>query len=142
MAGEKIIINRVMKEQNKAEVFHTSGYAQAQSGAGMGAVGASKVDLAKREAFDQQRKLIQGYRNSKIMQGVRGMQRAQKFVPRTEGGVGALGSDSGERARIGRGDEMMRGGDISRAGERAANGLRGGTPRGGQPIARGGERNR
>ena len=51
MAGEKIIINRVMKEQNKAEVFHTSGYAQAQSGAGIGAVGASKVDLAKREAF-------------------------------------------------------------------------------------------
>ena len=127
-----------MKEQDKSEVFHSSGYARVQSGDSMGAVGASQVDLAKREAFEQQRKLVQGYGNSKIMQGVTGVRQAKKFVPRAEGSSQII--DDG--VRTGRGDAMMRGGEVSRAGEWAASGLRGGTPRGEQLIARGGERNR
>ena len=145
MASDKILIKYAMRNDKKAEMFHTSGYAQVQSGAGLGS-GAGGIDVAKREAFDQQRKMVKGYNNSKLMQGVRGVEHARKFVPRTEGGVGAIAGDgvatSAESARIGRGDEAIRGGQVAVGGERSATGLRGGTPRGQQQIARGGERNR
>ena len=145
MASDKILMKYAMKNDKKEELFHSSGYAQVQSGAGMGS-GASGIDVAKREAFDQQRKMIKGYHNSKLMQGVRGVEHARKFVPRTEGGAGALAGagvgSSADSARIGRGDEAVRGGQVAMDGERSATGMRGGTPRGAGPIARGGERNR
>lgn len=143
MSTDKIIMKYATKNDKKEEVFHSSGYAQAQSGDSVGSGGISGIDVAKREAFEQQRKMIKGYHNSKIMQGVKGLQHAKKFVPRTEGGVGGLG---GNEARIGRGDQAVRearaGQGVAVGGERSAVGMRGGTPRGEQAIARGGERRR
>ena len=143
MANDKILIKYAMKNDKKAEILHSSVYAQAQSGEKIGSA-STGIDMAKRAALDNQRKFVKGYRDSSLMQGVKGTEHAKKFVPRVNQEA------EGEQARIGRGDDAVRtahagGGlnqEIAIGGERNATGMREGTPRGQQAVARGGERNR
>ena len=78
---EKIAIDYVMKHVDKGEVFHSSGYARAQSGGNMGAVAGADASFAARQALEQQRKYIRGYRNSRIMNSFYGVQRAKNYTP-------------------------------------------------------------
>ena len=143
MANDKILLKYAMKNDKKAEILHSSVYAQAQSGEKIGAA-STGVDMATRKALENQRKFVKGYRDSSLMQGVKGAKHAKKFVPRANQGA------AGEQARVGRGDDAVRavhagsgsGQEIAIGGERNATGMRGGTPRGQQAVARGGERNR
>lgn len=90
--------NKVLRDfapkVEKEEVFHTSGYATAQSGTTIGS-GASGIDLAKRQAIESQRKFIRGYNNSRIMSGLYGVRRAITTTPRTAGGTGAVSGTTG-----------------------------------------------
>ena len=128
----------VMKDDKKSEILHSSVYAQAQSGENIGAA-AGGIDVAKRNALEKQRKFVKGYRDSSLMQGVRGVEHAKKFVPREAMG---LGQNKMNPQRIVRQNDAVRGQGIAVGGERSATGMRSGTPRGQQPIARGGYRNR
>ena len=78
---EKIAIDYAMKHVDKGEVIHSSGYAQAQSGGNVGAAAGANASFAARQALEQQRKYIQGYRNSRIMNSFYGVQRAKTYTP-------------------------------------------------------------
>ena len=90
---EKIVIDYANKDLRKEDVFHSSGYAQAQSGDGLGAAGGEGASFAARQAIEEQRKYIQGYRNAKIVNSFYGLQRAKAWKPKSAG--------SGEMASAG-----------------------------------------
>lgn len=75
MLNAKIITRRLMKNDRKEDILHSSGYAKAQSGRGIGAAGTD--DFAARKALDSQRKYIQKYKNSRIMNNYYGPLRAR-----------------------------------------------------------------
>lgn len=81
---EKIVIDYANKNLKKEEVFHSSSYAQAQSGGEFGAAGGEGASFAARRALDEQRKYIQGYRNAKIVNSFYGLQRAKAWKPKSE----------------------------------------------------------
>ena len=91
---EKIAIDYAMKHVDKGEVFHSSGYAQAQSGGNMGTAAGADASFAARQALEQQRKYIQGYRNSRIMNSFYGVQRAKNYTPPSQRGERADGTKS------------------------------------------------
>ena len=86
MARDKILIDYVTKNDRKEEIFHSSGMAQARSGAGMGA--ASTESFSARRALDQNRQIVKGYSDSKIMRGniYKGV-RAKTYNPNASEGV-------------------------------------------------------
>ena len=71
-----------MKGTKKADFLHSSGYAKEQSGDNIGS--ASTATFATRNAIEEQRKFVQEYRNAKILQGIRGYEKAKSYVPRVE----------------------------------------------------------
>lgn len=87
---EKIVIDYANKNLKKEEVFHSSSYAQAQSGGEFGAAGGEGASFAARRALDEQRKYIQGYRNAKIVNSFYGLQLAKAWKPKSE-------TDNGQR---------------------------------------------
>lgn len=108
---EKIVIDYANKDLKKEDVFHSSGYAQAQSGDSLGAAGGEGASFAARQAMEEQRKYIQGYRNAKIVNSFYGLQRAKAWKPKsasgqatgsnrysTEGGRYASEGEGGNRA--------------------------------------------
>ncbi|MBR3172835.1 hypothetical protein IKF21_02930 [Candidatus Saccharibacteria bacterium] len=60
-------LDRLMKEESK-DVVHSSAYAQAQNAEGIGA--ASTQSFATRRAIEQNRKMVRGYRDSKVVNEV------------------------------------------------------------------------
>lgn len=73
-----------MKQTEKADFLHTSGYAKAQSGEGIGAAAASDASFATRRAIEDQRKYVQGYKNSRLLQGLHAYSHAKTYVPPIE----------------------------------------------------------
>ena len=70
-------LHRLMKEESK-DVVHSSAYAQAQNSEGIGA--ASTQSFATRQAIEQSRKMVRGYRDSKVVNEVGGgVVKAVKF---------------------------------------------------------------
>lgn len=55
--------------------MHSSGYARTQSGGNLGAAGAE--DFATRKTLETQRKYVQKYKNSRLMNSYYGPQRAR-----------------------------------------------------------------
>lgn len=96
MVDKLKLTNRLMNVRDKSKVFHTSGYAAAQSGAGFGA--ASTESFSERRAVDENRKFVQRYNNSRILNSAYGVERARKYVPRT-----GAGSAGGATTSAGRG---------------------------------------
>ena len=89
------LIHRVMKVKNKAKVFHSSGYARAQSGENFGATGGSGESFKARQKIEEKRRFVRGYNNAKIMNEAYAFERVRQYVPRTgrcETGTGAAGS--------------------------------------------------
>ena len=66
-------------KSNMEDVAHSSGYAQAQNAGALGAT--STETFAQRRSIDEQRKFVQGYRNSRIIGGATGGMRAKTYNP-------------------------------------------------------------
>lgn len=73
-------LKRMMKNDKQEDIFHSSAFGQAQSGASMGA--ASTSSFQSRRSIDKDRKIVGGYGNSQIMGGAFSSgPRAKKYVP-------------------------------------------------------------
>ena len=70
------LIQRITHDSTK-DVMHSSGYAVAQNENTFGAVGVQSFTM--RQKIEQQRKFAQGYRNSRIAQGVNWMPKAVTY---------------------------------------------------------------
>ena len=70
------LIQRITHDSTK-DVMHSSGYAVAQNENTFGAAGAQSFTM--RQEIEQQRKFAQGYRNSRIAQGVNWMPKAVTY---------------------------------------------------------------
>ena len=92
MFSAKIISNRLMKNDRKADIMHSSGYAKVQNGQGLGVTSAD--DFATRKTLDSQRKYVQKYKNSRIMRNYYGAQRARTVEAQVERGTGRYGATS------------------------------------------------
>lgn len=64
MEVSKLVTDYAIKHEDKSEFLHSSGYAKAQSGENFGA--ASTASFEARKALNEQRKYVQGYKNSQI----------------------------------------------------------------------------
>ena len=71
------LINRVSKTKS-ADVMHSSGYAQVGNSGNFGA--ADSTSFAERRKIEQNRKLVQGYKNARIAAGTNMMPKAQSIA--------------------------------------------------------------
>lgn len=71
-----------LKNTKKADFLHSSGYAKAQNGNKIGA--SDQASFEARQAIENHRKYVRKYHNSKLLQGVRGFEKAKTYVPRVE----------------------------------------------------------
>ena len=93
MANNGALIQRIMKMKVE-DAMHSSGYAVAQNGGNFGAV--DTTTFAERKKIEEQRKFIQGYRNSKIATGIKGMPKAKTYTaPRLSTGFSRSSTISG-----------------------------------------------
>ena len=68
MAQKNPFLKYLIKDK-KEDIFHSSGYAKAQSGSSIGA--ASSESYQVRVNLSQRRRTVQGYNRSEIMAGTR-----------------------------------------------------------------------
>lgn len=98
MIQKNPFLKYVMKDE-KEDVFHSSAYAKAQNGAGIGA--ASTESFQTRVKIDQNRTKVRGYGDSGIMTGVRANgPHAKTYTPpeKNLGNSGGLGGNATNRA--------------------------------------------
>lgn len=98
-----------IKGTKKADILHSSGYAKEQSGDNVGAAGVAS--FAARSAVNEQRKYVREYRNARLLQGIRGLERAKTYVPRVE---------KASNAARGRGSLTQKSSDLSSVPENGA----------------------
>ena len=72
----KILTEHIFKHDKKQDLLHSSGYAQVQNGATMGA--SSAESFTERQKIDENRRFVKGYRNSRIMNEFYGVHRARE----------------------------------------------------------------
>lgn len=94
----KLLTRHIFKHDKKEDMLHSSGYAQVQNGANVGA--ASAESFAARQAINENRRYVQGYKNSRIMNEFYGVQRA-----REKAGYGRYGGRGREQLVSGTRDE-------------------------------------
>ena len=96
MVNDKILRDYVMKNDDKSEIFHTSGYAQAQSGANLGAAGGGDTaSFAKRQALDAERQLVKNYRDTSLMQGAHNKDyKAKVYTGESTRGYGRINGEA------------------------------------------------
>ena len=68
-----------MKNDQKEDIFHSSGYAKAQSGDSFGA--ASSITFDARKRLNDNREHIQGYDKSQIINESHPVARAKTYTP-------------------------------------------------------------
>lgn len=88
MADSGKIIQRITRAQT-SDIIHSSGFASMQNNGGFGT--ASTESFATRRSIDQNRKIVQGYRNSQLARGVNNMPRAKTFTQQQEARKNILG---------------------------------------------------
>ena len=66
---ENLALKYLRKRSNKADFLHTSSFGKAQSGSGIGA--ASSQSFNTRMAINQNRRVVRGYGDSRIVTGTR-----------------------------------------------------------------------
>ena len=87
-------------KDKKEDIFHSTAYAKAQSGAAMGAVSAQ--GFAERQKMEQNRQVIQGYGASRIANSSIGSgPRAKTFTPPAPAGGTPAGAGSSVAVRPG-----------------------------------------
>lgn len=87
-----------MQNNKKSDFFHSSGYGTAQNGSNIG-TSASGFSVKERKEFEERRKYIKKYNNSQIFSDTYSLRHAQSYVPRTEGGAGALMNSNNSTSR-------------------------------------------
>ena len=109
MAIQKNPFLKYLVKDKKEDIFHSSGYAKAQSGASLGA--ASSESFQVRVNINQNRQRVRGYNDSRIMTETRNRDmRAKTFTPPEGdaagggatglGGNAGLGGDAAKRAAM------------------------------------------
>ena len=98
-----------MRVKDKSEVFHSSGYAKAQSGANFGA--ASNESFSARKTIDENRKFVRKYNNARIMNNTYAFERAKRYIPRT-----GKATEESKATSAGGGDSITRGGATGQRG--------------------------
>ena len=91
-SSDKLLLKYAMKNDKKEEIFHSSGYARAQAGANFGAAGGSTESFSERKSIETDRKYIQGYKDSRITNEYRNMQRAKSMA---SSAASAINNNSG-----------------------------------------------
>lgn len=88
VASDKILRDYVMKDQNKAEIFHSSGYGEAQNGEHIG-TSSTGLSMAERKALEEKRQFIAKYNNSGMFsEGFSNRQRSvRKFNTSSNSGI-------------------------------------------------------
>ncbi|MBR5418718.1 hypothetical protein IK110_00480 [Candidatus Saccharibacteria bacterium] len=71
------LIQRFAKTST-SDVQHTSSYAKAQNSTSFGAAGAQSFD--ERQQIELQRKMVQGYKNARVAQGVNRIPKARTYA--------------------------------------------------------------
>ena len=79
MANDKIVRDYAMKDDNKSEIFHSSGIAAAGSGEQIGAGTEGAADLATRQALEAQRQFAGKYRETTLGQSLNPTRRAKVY---------------------------------------------------------------
>ena len=80
-------LDRLMKINDKGDIFHSSAYGKAQNGGSMGA--ASTESFATRRQIEQNRTVIKGYGSSSVARSVIGNgPRAKTYMPPAKNNVG------------------------------------------------------
>ena len=75
------LIQRVAKTST-SDVRHTNNYARAQNSDSFGAGGGQS--FTERQGIEMQRKLVQGYKNARVAQGVNRMPKARTYAEELE----------------------------------------------------------
>ena len=88
-SNNKILRDYVMKDDKKSEIFHSSGYAEAQSGENIGAA-STGLSMAERKALEEKRQFVAKYNNSGMFSETFSNRKAKKFDPN----VNRTGSNS------------------------------------------------
>ena len=78
--NEKLVRNWQTRNDRAEDILHSSGFAQTQSGSGVGAAGGKT--FAERQAVEQRRKMVQGYKNSRIVNTPYNRERARTYTPK------------------------------------------------------------
>lgn len=81
MAFNSKMIQRLTKAST-SDMQHTSSYAKAQNAGHFGAEGGQT--FAERQAIEWQRKMVQGYKNARVAQGVNRIPRARTYAEELE----------------------------------------------------------
>ena len=100
MVTKTQLINRVMRIKDKSEVFHSSGYARAQSGQNFGAAGSD--DFHSRQSVDNARKFVRSYNNARIINDAHAFDRVRSYIPRTGTTESASNPQPNSRAALAR----------------------------------------
>ena len=73
-------VKRLMKDDKKEDIFHSSMYGRAQSGEGLGV--ASTTGYQARRTLDSNRQMVRGYGDSEIANGAKSNRpRAKVYTP-------------------------------------------------------------
>lgn len=88
-SSDKILRDYVMKDDKKSEIFHSSGYAEAQNGANIGTA-STGLSMAERKALEEKRQFVAKYNHSGMFSETFSNRKAKKFDPN----VNRTGSNS------------------------------------------------
>ena len=97
---ENPILKYVAKDDKKSDFFHTSSFGKAQSGSGIGT--ASSQSFNTRMTINQNRSMVRGYNDSRLVTGTRNPNmRAKTYTPTENTGLRQSGGSMSNRPRGG-----------------------------------------
>lgn len=80
-SNDKILRDYVMKNDKKSEIFHSSGYAEAQNGSSIGTA-STGLSMAERKALEKKRQFVAKYNTSEMLsETFSNRKMAKKFDP-------------------------------------------------------------
>ena len=89
-SSDKILRDYVMKNDKKSEIFHSSGYAEAQNGDNIGTA-STGLSMAERKALEEKRQFVSKYNQSGMLsEAFSNRKMAKRFDPN----VNKTGSNS------------------------------------------------
>ncbi|MBQ6394146.1 hypothetical protein IJH97_00065 [Candidatus Saccharibacteria bacterium] len=101
MTNDKILRDYAMKNDKKSEIFHSSGMAAVGSGDNIGA-GTESIEFAKRQAIDEQQRVIGRYRDAGLGQVRNQSVRAKVYSGEAKRGFGRKEGSGPEHQGYGR----------------------------------------
>lgn len=97
---ENLALKFLRKRSSKADFLHSSSFGKAQNGSGMGVT--SSQSFNTRMAINQNRRVVRGYGDSRIVTGTRNTNmRAKTYTPTEDTGLRQSGGSMSNRPRGG-----------------------------------------